>query len=105
MKPPGWWSLFGEWLALDVPGSARLWNLVSTSHRPSIRAWRLTAVYAASHGGGRAHAVSLLSGPLSPRRVIEMLEQLVDERRLTRQEANAMEASVLSQTSAVGAWT
>lgn len=103
--PPVWWGLFGTWLALSTPQAARLWHLVSVSRSPVVRAWRVTAVYAAGYVGGRAQAVALLGGPLKPTRVVAVLEALVQERTLTRQEANVMEEAILQQTSAQGAWT
>jgi hypothetical protein len=103
--PPVWWGLFASWLALTEPEGGRLWRQVSTSRHPLVRAWVVTAVYAAGYVGGREQAVALLAGPLAPQRVIAVLEVLVAERKLTRAEANVMEDAILTATTRSGAWT
>jgi hypothetical protein len=69
-----------------------------------VKAWRLTCVYFHGQPGDRTSATAFLSGPLKPVRVVDILERLVVERKLTRQEANTMQESILAQTTSSGYW-
>jgi hypothetical protein len=102
--PPVWRSFFHKYLEIDFREADHLWHVMSHSKwsRPCEIRSALLCAYATNPTPMTFTRV--LWRNMSPRRLIAMLEDLVAEGQLTRQEATRYEERILRHTNRYGYW-
>ena len=96
MRVPKIWQLFTEFLRLPAPLARQLWRVLYRSNysAPASLRQALLLYDAAPMWDAKA----LVHEALSPQRIVAVLEALVHEGLLSRQEANQYEEYILKCT-------
>jgi hypothetical protein len=92
-----------EHFALSRQDIRQWWRALALSHGSQAIALRGTLQYRCVRYR-RTDLAQLLRAYLSPRELVEVLETLVEERRLSRQFANRVQNAVLQRVGPTGAW-
>ena len=99
------WRLFGrEWLSLTSRQTDRWWRALRRATSTRAVELRSAVLCQAALPQTRARLEHLARHPLSPQALVETLEDLVSEARLSRQESSALQEAVLRKTGPHGRW-
>ena len=97
-----------EYCTLDAQQARTWWSALSTARWSVPRTWTLDLVYFDQQPRSRTATLDavlpFLRTTSPPARVVQVLEALVQERLLTRQEANGILERVLACVTSRGEW-
>lgn len=99
--------LFGAGtLGVTKEDAYALWAALSRSNWSEAIALRgVFTFHKAEDVHNREYALWLLHAQLSPRRLVRVLEELVQEKQLERATANRLKTAILARMTASGTWT
>jgi hypothetical protein len=111
MTPPPLFRCLARYLALDEAQAHTWWRALAAARWSVAVEWRRALLYcdqrlATAPPGLEAvdGAVAFIGTVASPAQTLAVLEALVQEQRLSRQDARGMEDKILVQTDQHGCW-